>query len=158
MAEYRSTPHPATGYSPNMLMLGREVVMPNPLLFPLPSSHSYLDPESYVASIKDKLEEICHIVRKNLNMSAVTQKKNFDTRISQTQFSRGTLVHKFNNVFKKFEERWSGPYVVTDVLSPVLYKIENQRKCENVHHDRLRLYLCDDVPSWVHKVLKKATK
>jgi hypothetical protein len=152
MAAYRSTPHPATGYSPNMFMLGREVVMPNPLLFPLPSSHSYL------ASIKDKLEEIYHTVRKNLSMSVVTQKKNYDTRISQTQFSRGTLVYKFNNVFKKLQERWSGPYVVTDVLSPVLYKIGNQRKCENVHHDRLKLYLCDDVPSWVHKVLKKATK
>jgi hypothetical protein len=158
MAAYRSTPHPATGYSPNMLMFGREVVMPIQLLFPLPSSHTYLDPDSYVASIKDKLEEIYHTVRKNLNMSAVTQKKNYDTRISQTQFSRGTLVYKFNNVFKKLEERWSGPYVVTDVLSPVLYKIENQRKCENVHHDRLKLYLCDDVTSWVHKVLKKATK
>ena len=101
MAAYRSTPHPATGYSPNMLMLGREVVMPNQLLFPLPSSHTYLDPDFYVASIKDKLEEIYHTVRKNLNMSAVTQKKNYDTRISQTQFSRGTLVYKFNNVSSK---------------------------------------------------------
>ena len=158
MAAYRSTPHPATEYSSIMLMFGREVDMPNQLLFPLPSSHTYLDPDYYVASIKDKLEEIYHSIRKNLNMSAVTQKKNYDTRISQTQFSRGTLVYKFNNVFKRLEERWSGPYVVTDVLSPVLYKLENQGKCENVHRDRLRLYMCDDVPSWVHKVLKKATK
>jgi hypothetical protein len=48
MAEYRSTPHPATGYSPNMLMFGREVIMPNQLLFPLPSSHTYLDPDSCI--------------------------------------------------------------------------------------------------------------
>ena len=91
MAEYRSTPHPATGYSPNMLMFGRDVIMPNQLLFPLPSSHTYLDPDSYVASIKDILKEIYLTVRKNLNMSAVTQKKNYDTRISQISFPEELL-------------------------------------------------------------------
>ena len=36
MAAYRSTTHPATGFTPNKLMLGREVVLPNHLLYPLP--------------------------------------------------------------------------------------------------------------------------
>jgi len=85
----------------------------------------------------------------------VCQKRNYDTRLSQNEFSVGSLVYKYNNFFKKFEERWSGPFVVKEVLSPVLYKIQNRRKIENVHHDRLKLFQSDDVPDWVYDVRQK---
>jgi len=155
MSAYRSTPHPATGYTPNLLMLGREVCTPNQLLFPLPRIVGDGDHDNYVAQIRDKMEEIYHLARQNLNNSAVNQKKSYDTRISQTQFAVGSLVFKYNNFFKKFEERWSGPFVITEILSPVLYKIQGRRKSENVHHDRLKLFQSDDVPAWVKDVLKK---
>ena len=154
MSAYRSTPHTATGFSPNMLMFGREVLMPNSLMFPLPKING-VDHDTYIYEVKDTLEEIYHLVRQNLNASAVAQKKNYDTRLSQTQFQKGSLVYKYNSVFKKFEERWSGPYVVTGILSPVLYKIEKRREVETVHHDKLKLYLPDDVPVWVQDVRKK---
>ncbi|CAC5382089.1 unnamed protein product [Mytilus coruscus] len=57
----------------------------------------------YVSKLKSKLEEIYQI-------SAVRQKK--DTRISQNQFCKGSLVYKFNNILKKLNERWSGPFEI----------------------------------------------
>ena len=42
-AVYRSTRHPATGFTPNKLMLGREVNLPIDILYPRPSSQEPLD-------------------------------------------------------------------------------------------------------------------
>ena len=123
-------------------------------MFPLPRVDE-VDQDSYVSEVRDKLAEIFHLARKNLNDSAVCQKRNYDTRLSQNEFPVGSLVYKYNNFCKKFEEKWSGPFVVKEVLSPVLHKIQNCRKIENVHHDRLKLYQSDDVSTWVNTILKK---
>jgi len=60
-----------------------------------------------------------------------------------------TLTMKSN----PFASKSKGP--MKEVLSPVLYKIQNCRKIENVHHDRLKLYQSDDAPAWVNTILKK---
>ena len=159
MAAYRSTPHPATGYSPNMLMLGREVILPNQLIFPIPRDGlPQQTADTYFSELREKIEDVYHIARQNLGNAAIHQKRDYDTRLSQCQFSVGSLVYRYNNFFKKFEERWSGPFVVTKVLSPVVYKIQGRRKSENVHHDRLKLYQSDDVPAWAKDVLRKMQK
>ncbi|CAC5380004.1 unnamed protein product [Mytilus coruscus] len=113
------------------------------------------DIETYVSKLKSKLEEIYQLARENLRSSAVRQKKDYDTRISQNQFCKGSLVYKFNSIFKKLNERWSGPFVVVDVLSPVLYKIKNRYKSETVHHDKLKKYQSNDVPAWAVAVQKR---
>ncbi|CAC5355042.1 unnamed protein product [Mytilus coruscus] len=113
-----------------------------------------MEVETYVSKLKSKLEEIYQLARENLRSSAVRQKKDNDTRISQNQFCKGSLVYKFNNIFKKLNERWSGPFVLVDVLSPVLYKIKNRYKSETVHYDKLKKYQSDDVPAWAVAVQK----
>ncbi|VDI55277.1 Hypothetical predicted protein [Mytilus galloprovincialis] len=154
MAAYRSTVHPATGYSPNMLMLGREITLPPQIIFPFPNCNESMEVETYVSKMRSKLEEIYQLAREHLRSSAVRQKKDYDSRISQNQFCKGSLVYKFNNIFKKLNERWSGPFVIVDVLSPVLYKIKNRYKSETVHHDKLKKYQSDDVPAWAVAVQK----
>ena len=103
LMSYRSTPHPSTVYTPNMLMFGREVYTPNQLMFPLPRVDE-VDQDSYVSEVRDKLAEIFHLARKKLNDSAVCQKRNYDTRLSQNEFPVGSLVYKYNNFCRKFEE------------------------------------------------------
>lgn len=56
-------------------MLGREICTPNQLLFPLPRIVGDGDHDNYVAQIRDKIDEIYHLARQNLNNSAVNQKK-----------------------------------------------------------------------------------
>ena len=43
MAAYRSTPHSSTGYSPNMMMPGREVALPVDIIFLLPRHEASAD-------------------------------------------------------------------------------------------------------------------
>lgn len=137
MSACRSTPYPSTGYTPNMLKFGREVYTINQLMFPLPGVDE-VDQYSYV---RDKLADIFHLSLKHLNDSAVCQKRNYDTRLSHNEFPVGSLVYKYNTFCLKIEEKWSGPFVLKEVLNPVLYKIQICRKKENVHHDRLILQL-----------------
>ncbi|CAC5382091.1 unnamed protein product [Mytilus coruscus] len=40
MSAYRNMIHPATGFTPNMMMLGREVILPDHIIFPFPEHKS----------------------------------------------------------------------------------------------------------------------
>lgn len=151
MAAYRSTPHPATGFTPNKLMLGREVLLPKHLLFPFPKSidDTCKSIHTYVEELSSNFEEVYSMARENLKASSVHQKKDYDTRVSQSSYRVGELVFKYNDVAKKLQEKWQGPFIISKVLSPVLYEICNKNKTSIVHHDKLKLYLTEDIPKWV---------
>ena len=58
LAAYRSTVHPATGYSPNMLMFGREVNIPSVILYPFPKPEEPDDIHEYVFELREKTREL----------------------------------------------------------------------------------------------------
>ncbi|CAG2216569.1 unnamed protein product [Mytilus edulis] len=70
MAAYRSTVHPATGYSPNMLMLGRRLLYPITNYIPFPNCNESMEVETYVSKMRSKLEEIYQLAREHLRSSA----------------------------------------------------------------------------------------
>jgi len=148
MSAYRSMPHPATGFTPNMMMLGREVLLPNHLLFPFPQNPCH-DTTEYVSNLRSQMEDIYHTARQSLQVCAQKQKRDYDSRIMQNQYSRGSVVLKFNELAQKFQNHWSGPFIVEEVISPVLYKVRNRQKSEIIHHDKLRAYQSEDLPSWI---------
>ncbi|KAK3107797.1 hypothetical protein FSP39_022415 [Pinctada imbricata] len=58
LAAYRSTPHSITGYTPNKLMLGREVHLPQDLLFRDQSLRKDpIEPSTYVERLQEGLQE-----------------------------------------------------------------------------------------------------
>ena len=65
LAAYRSTPHPATGFSPNYMMLGREVNIPLNLMF---RSHENItqNNKDYISTIKSHFQNVYEIARENL--------------------------------------------------------------------------------------------
>ena len=44
----------------------------------------------------------------------------------------------------KLKSPWKGPYMFTEVKSPVLFKIKDRKTESVVHHDRLKLYKASD--------------
>ena len=117
LAAYRATPHPATGYSPNMLIFGREINIRSDILFPVPR------PED----IRDRLEDIYHTVWKNLKTAAEQQKSDYDSRIVENVYQKGDIVSKREGAGKKLGPKYAGPFIVIEYLCPSVYKIQGKR-------------------------------
>ena len=52
---------------------------------------------------------------------------------------------------KKLQPIWSGPWIVTQVISSVLYCIVNRKRSMVAHHDSLKLCSDRDLPIWLQR-------
>ena len=158
-AAYRSSVHETTGFSPNYLMLGREVKTPLEVTLglranPLPRSH-----EEYVVNLQEQLSEAYELAREYIGKSAERQKRDHDVRVAYNSFECGDLVYCLDTTRKKGlspklnSEKWQGPFVVTRKLNDLLFEIrQNRSRMKIVHHDRLKPYLSNDLPQWAPKL------
>ncbi len=162
---YRSCVHESTGFSPNMLMLGREVHQPITLKYGFPGeSRQPVSTVDYACELWDRMTEIQHLVRAHLKDTAGKQKRDHDTRLSINSYTIGDLVYcldstrKIGRCPKLNPNHWKGPFVVIKAVSDLLYKISGQydSKTRVMHHDRLNPYYSDMIPDWVPAVQKKA--
>ena len=151
---YRSTVHPATGFTPNKLMLGREVNLPVDILYPRPSPHEPVETHEYVANLQKSMEQCYEIARKCLKHVAVRQKRDYDTRCLENSYKPGDLVYKRVHMRHELEPLWEGPYVVSQYLGGSVYRVTNKRKAQVLHHDILKPYTSEFVPKWVKKLRK----
>ena len=62
----RSSINRHTGFTPNKLMLGREVYMPADLIFPLPTGNGIEDEDKYAEKLKTSIQEAHEVARKVL--------------------------------------------------------------------------------------------
>ena len=153
-AAYRASPHPATGYTPNMLMFGREVNMPNDILFPFPRPEKPSDVHEYVSELRDRLEECHHSARKNLRSAMERQKRDYDSRLVEHSYEKGDVVYKKEGAGRKLDEKYTRPYIIVKCLSPSVYKIQGKKLALVVHHDRLKKYESVTLPAWIIKIRK----
>ena len=74
----RSTYNKSTGFSPNMMMLGREVIQPVDLM--LGTSQMNMvpqEPNEYVQKLGKILEDVHHIARDNIHGAQMRQKRDY---------------------------------------------------------------------------------
>ena len=90
-------PHSSTGYSLNMMMLGRETHQPVELLFGEPDQGDKHDPNGnvcdYVVHIKNKMANIYDLVRDHFQKNCNRQLKDHDISISFNNYNVGDLVY-----------------------------------------------------------------
>ncbi|CAC5411834.1 unnamed protein product [Mytilus coruscus] len=130
--------YPATGHTPNLMMLGREINISSSILFRFPKEKEYDNEDQYITRLRAKMMEVYSIARDHLKSYAERQKRDNDTRIFQSQYEVGSLFYKFDkNINKKLKSPWVGPYKVTK-KSPVVYEISHKNKTEIIHFDRLK--------------------
>ena len=147
----------ATGFTPNMMFLGREVAMPTEVLFGMGYDQQSSPPE-YVKKLLTNMAQTFSAAREQMKTLQVRGRQWYDERNSTKnyEYQVGDLVMVLNSASKvghckKLQPVWNGPYVVAHALSPVLYRVAEKRRTKTQHVDRMRIYLDRTVPMWVQR-------
>jgi hypothetical protein len=155
----RATVNRTTGFTPNMLRLGQEVTMPADVLYGFPvSNEPWSSPYVFLQHLRDKLDRVFRSARENVKSNQFSQKRLYDRKRKVQAFDVGDLVCKRDTtiktgVSKKLMQPYIGPFVITQALSPYLFRIRNSKgRQQVVHHDRLRTCDFRDVPIWATRL------
>ena len=150
MAAYRSAEHQSTGYSPNMLILGREVNVPLDLMAKLPSDSATLS-DTYVEYHLNQFREAYLVTRQNLHASTLTNKKYYDMSVKPASYQPGSWVWYYKPQHKtgtaqKWERYYHGPYRVMQQIGPVNLVLQQKAKSQPfiTHVDKVKKYHGDE--------------
>jgi hypothetical protein len=124
MSCYRATSHESTGFTPNMLMLGREVRAPLDIALAEPLDNDPISFDLYVDSLQDRLEKAYELTRRELKKSAEINKRKYDVRVKPLEYKSGDQVWLFQTKRKRgIQDKWArkyeGPYTVLKTMGPV---------------------------------------
>ena len=138
MRAFRGTPHTVTGETPNLMMLGRELRLPDQLLYTEPPTETTTR-HQYVIDMKERLE-VAH---------SALQERQIHVRHEDEEepplFAPGDLVWLENKRRKKGENpklqpKFIGPYHVLEVCGKHTYKLERQGQISTQHESRLKAH------------------
>ena len=152
----RSSVNRQTGFTPNKLMLGREVTMPAELVIP-GEARGQVSHSQFIQDIQDGLQEAHAQARMTLKVRTKQMKRDYDLRAHLLAFQKGEAVYILDKSIQKglspkLRSIWSGPCLVTEVLTPYLYRIQiNNRSTKVVNHDRLKKCWDKNLPPWLLK-------
>ena len=149
-----SMKNPSTGFSANMLMLGRETIQPIDLLLGL-NIHNSHEVHDWIQNLVSNMSSIHNLAREKIGLAQLRQKRDYDLKLLVNHYSRGDVVYLRDSstmvgVSKKLTPPWKGPFIVADARPP-LYQIEGKKKSRLVHHDRLKPCNDSDFPLWLQR-------
>ena len=141
---YRDTPHCVTGFSPFVLMFGRDVRGPLHFL-----KTSWLEEEvdmcsvgDWLTSVKMKMGEMAAIVSDRELKAKASMKSFYDRSASVKTFKPGDMVLLRKPVLSgKMQCAWAGPFEVEQCVSPVTYALKlpgRANKAKVVHCNLLK--------------------
>lgn len=150
----RSAKNRSTGFTANMLMLGREVTMPVDLMFPCQEVQNDYNIEQYLLDFIEKMESVHNIARANLKSTQALMKRDYDLKTFARSYQVGDPVYVLDTAAvkgrcRKLNPTWKGPGVITRKLSDYVYEIKLRQKFMTINHDRLKLCSDRQLPAWV---------
>ena len=162
---YRSSVYDSIGFTPNLLMLGRETTQPVHLIFGDPNLSKQGQPGDFICQTQNNLRHFHDIARNNLKRAANYRKTNHDLRIALRTFSKGDLVW-FRNERRskgrcpKLQSVWFGPCVVLKKLNDLNYRIQlnGSGSSKIVHIERLKQFHGKETTKRWIKILQKQLK
>ena len=165
MLAYRSSTQETTGFSPNELMLGRNVKLPVDIIYGQPPQENCTDLHEYVQKQQEHLTKVHDVARQHMNIASEKHKRLYDhhSKPLPKAIKVGDHVWYYCPVRKKgispkLQTEWKGPYVVNEKLSDILFRIkvvnpktQYQRKGMVIHSDKLKLIISPDINTPVRK-------
>ena len=167
MMAYRSSVNSSTGKTPNLMVLGREVVLPMQAVVGKPSSNEVdnFDVDGYVSKLQANMVKVRDVARANMGKAAAYRKRYYDTHSRRAQMrytEAGQLVwlhdpSRKRGVCHKQQNKWKGPYLVTRKLDDLTYLVKKSpsQPIKAFHLDRLLPYCWKNIPQWVMKMKLK---
>ena len=157
MAAYRSAKHEATGFTPNLLVYGRELSAPIDLVLGRPEGPQYHSVDDFVEQKLSIIETAHQMARESLHAASSRSKRCYDAHVKERQFQSNTWVwyyspRKFVGRSPKWQRNFSGPFLIIRQLGPVLFVIQRSKRSKElvVHADKLKPYLGETIPSWLN--------
>ena len=155
MAAYRASRNEATGYTPNMLTLGREVRMPVDIVYGSledPANESYDD---YVENVRERMTSAYEEARQALRKAAERNKRYYDVRVRPNTFKEGDWVLYFNpRKFVGKQDKWvrkyTGPFLVVAIPSAVTVRLQRRKGAKpfTVHIDKVKHFMGEHPRPW----------
>ena len=158
MAAYRATRHEATGYTPNMLMFGRELSMPIDIVLGIPegSEEKYNSANEYVSNLQNKFRTFYEKTRLALERCAERNKNYYDIRVKGNRYNTGDWVLYYlpkstQGRCVKWEKLFSGPYLIVKKYDEVTFAIQMSKraKLKTVHIDKLKPWYGETPETWL---------
>eukprot|EP00731_Ephydatia_muelleri_P028382 Em0020g26a len=152
MFAYRTSMHETNGVISFEMMFGREVVLPEHLMFNLPVNIEQVPQEGveYVDYLKKRFQLVHQYVRQNAQKGMQRQKTGYDQKENtRCVFRKGDHVWLYTPAVPKgkspkFHRPWQGPYQILRKKGEVTYDIRclaHPRKRLVVHYNRLKPFL-----------------
>lgn len=140
----RMTVYSVNDETPNMAMLGCEVLIPATLIAQLPDEPSK-PVTPYVTSFRCTLREVHQKIPQNTGTVAKTQKHYFDKYITCSPFHVDQLAWLYQpqtplrQQENKTQRLWSGPWRTVEFQTPIVVVIQNIKtlKHQTVYVDKL---------------------
>jgi hypothetical protein len=138
MRAIRATPHTATKETPNYMLLGRQLRLPDSLIYPVPPDKPK-PVQKYVMDMEDRLRAAHDALRKDQH------------NIVQNDFQEPPLYKVGDQVLlqskrkrkgrsTKLQPKFCGPYLITKTWNNHTYQIEKNGQVSVQHESRLKPY------------------
>jgi transposase InsO family protein len=162
-AAYRATQHESTGYTPNHLMLGREVRLPADLIFGTPEVKDCHYGE-YATRIKLELGRAHRIAQEHLKKAAIRVEEHNHPSLNFKPYSVGDVMLVLNEKRlkgqnPKLQMPYEGPTIITEKKNDLNYVVQLNSKGQTklVHYEKIKPFN-GSVPLWITKILKDQKK
>jgi len=130
------TPHSVTGISPNMAMMGREVLLPASLIVQ-PSEEPVVVTTSFAAEFRQNMRNAHASVRSATSRAAKTQKNYFDKNVKGPPFALNQLVWLYwprpllRSMSRKLTRSWTGPWRIVEFKTTIVVVMQNVKTHKN---------------------------
>ena len=149
---YRATPHESTGFSPNRMTFGREVLMPIDILYKTSNrcKTRFTCTTAYVQWLRQSLEKIYSLAGKQLHKAAIRQKRNYNLNV-RPPLQIGDFCYRYRPVPGKLQKSWTGPFKVVAKASDINFLIQEGPDTDvlRVHMDHLKSHVGRTPSQWL---------
>ena len=125
---YRGTIHKSTGYSFFQLLFGKTMRMPLDQLVRFWKGKEGEDASStseYVQTLQANIELVRDLAYDKEMSEKVKRKGYYDQEARECTFEVGSFALVFRpTLMNKLLNQWQGPYPITEVVTPVIYRVD----------------------------------